>query len=228
MPSRCTLSTTGYAACWPLGARATNADSSRRNVDPLLHEYGRPGADRREDGVGLALVLDEPDPLAVVPAARGLDDDREARALGGEAHDLGRLGRRRRAAGTAPPARPSRRRMTTLSWACTSAPGPGRQAIPAASSASRWPVGTCSWSKVTTAQPSRPVPEYVEVGVVADGDVGDDLRGRRVCRLGEQAQRDAEGDRGLLEHPGQLARADDADDRGFHGGKRNGYPGMPR
>ena len=48
----------------------------------------------------------------------------------------------------------SRRRITALSWACTSASGPGRTATPSASSACRWSVGTCSWSKVTTPAPS--------------------------------------------------------------------------
>jgi hypothetical protein len=31
MPSSWVLATTGYAAAWPLGLRATSADSSRRN-----------------------------------------------------------------------------------------------------------------------------------------------------------------------------------------------------
>ena len=55
--------------------------------------------------------------------------------------------------GQGTPSSPSRTRITPLSWACTSAAGPGRQAMPSATRASRWPVGTCSWSKVNTSQP---------------------------------------------------------------------------
>ena len=125
-----------------------------------------------------------------------------------------------RGAGT--PSSSSRARITALSWACTRAAGPGRVATPSAASASRCPVGTCSWSNVTTAHGLAQCRSVVEVGVVADLDVGDDLGRRSVGGLGEQPQRHAEPDRRLLHHPGQLTRAHDSDHRGFHGGR--GYP----
>ena len=58
-----------------------------------------------------------------------------------------------RQAGQGTPRSVSRRRITALSWAWTSASGPGRTATPAASSSRRIAVGTCSWSNVTASQP---------------------------------------------------------------------------
>ena len=50
-----------------------------------------------------------------------------------------------------------------------------------------------------------------QVGVVADELVGDDLGGGDALGLGEQAQREAQRDRGLGHHPGELAAADDGE-----------------
>ncbi len=55
------------------------------------------------------------------------------------------------------------------------------------------------------------LPERREVGVVADQLVGDDLGGGDALGLGEQAQREAERDRGLGHHPGQLPAPDDGE-----------------
>ena len=52
------------------------------------------------------------------------------------------------------PSSVSRRRMTSLSWACSRASGPGRTTTPSAWSSRRCSVGTCSWSKVSTSQPA--------------------------------------------------------------------------
>ena len=88
-------------------------------------------------------------PLPSYPPRVVFSDAREAEGL-----DLGDRRRRRRCAGTGTPSSSSRARITALSCACTSASGPGRTATPSPARACRCSVGTCSWSKVTTAQPS--------------------------------------------------------------------------
>ena len=67
--------------------------------------------------------------------------------------------------------------------------------MPSSSSACRCSVGTCSWSKVTTAAAVGDLAQRVEVAVVADEVVGDHLGGGDALGLGEQAQREAERDR---------------------------------
>ena len=145
MPSRCVEATTGQAATCPDGERATSADSSRRKSTRSSARMLGAGL---EGGRAVVGSVDEPDPLAVVPAAGGLQDAREA-----EAPRRRRRRRRARCAGRARPAPPAGR---------ASPPCPGRaparrdQAAlrASASSACRCSVGTCSWSKVTTSQPA--------------------------------------------------------------------------
>ena len=81
MPSRCTVSTTGHAAPWPNGERATSAASSRRIVDAFL--------DQNTDALGeiaarefarLVHIADQQHTAAVVAAARRLEHDRFADA----------------------------------------------------------------------------------------------------------------------------------------------------
>ena len=98
-----------------------------------------------------------------------------------------------------------------------SARGPGLQAWPSATSWSRWLVGTCSWSKVTTVAAIGPPAEGLEVAVVAHLRRRNDLGSGGVARLREQPERYAEPHRRLLHHPGQLAGTDDADDGSLHG-----------
>ena len=87
------------------------------------------------------------------------------------------------------------------------------------------PVGTCSWSKVTTSQcwaKSRTAPD---VGVVPDRRRGDDERGRGDVGLGEDAEGEAQLGGRTGTHPGELAAADDADDGEAPGGSgRRGHP----
>ena len=192
------------------GARATSADSSRTKSTRSSARTAMPAGASRGRAGRLARRTDGPDALAVVPAARGLEDDREAADRLGERDDVRGVGDDRACAGSGTPSSSSRRRITALSCAWTRAPGPGRAAMPSAASASRRPVGTCSWSNVTTAQPSAHAAAS-RVGVVADLGVGDDLGRRPVGGLGEQPQRDTQGDRRLLHHPGELAGADDTD-----------------
>ena len=59
-------------------------------------------------------------------------------------------------------------------------------------------------------------PQHVEVAVVADHVVGDHLRGGDALGLGEQPQRQGQGDGRLRHHPGELAAAD----HGQHGSAR--------
>ena len=76
-------------------------------------------------GAHSAGVRDEPDALAVVPAARRLQDAGEAE-VDDLLHALHDAPPRQRGADPA-----SASRITTLSWAWTSASGPGRTAVPA-------------------------------------------------------------------------------------------------
>ena len=178
----------------------------------------RPGAGRRSPrprangSAQSSASRHEPDALAVVPAPRRLEHAREAERL-----DVGQRGRRARCAGTGRRARRA---------APASRPCPGRAPAPPgrAGQRARRPraragarSGTCSWSKVTTAQPSVDLTQRVEVAVVADQLVGDHLRGRDALGLGEQPQREPERDRGLRHHPGQLAAADHGEGGGGRG-----------
>ena len=172
------------------GLRATSAESSRRKSTRSSASSGTPvragGSNALRAVVGRR---DEPDPLAVVPAARGLEDARAGRTP----RRPRRRRRRPRCAGTGAPSSASRARITALSWAWTSASGPGpdgdARPLP---SACRCSVGTCSWSKVTTCAPAGDLPQRLEVAVVADQRVGDDLRRRDALGLGQQPQRDAQ------------------------------------
>ena len=93
-------------------------------------------------------------------------------------------------------------------------------------SASSTSAGTCSWSKVTTSQPPGEVEDGRDVGVVTHRRGGDDEGGRGDLGLGEHAERDPELGRRAGAHPGELAAADDADDREATGSAgRGGSPG---
>ena len=209
MPSRCTVSTTGHAAPCPNGERATSAASSRTIATCSSASSG--GAGGEYVGRAVGRVVDDPDALAVVAAAGRLEHDRPA-DLGRERGEVGRRARPAPSAGTACPARPAAARIAALSCAKRSAAEPGRTATPSAASAAMCSFGTCSWSKVTTSQPTREGAQVVQRAVVADHDVRRDERGAVVGRVGEDAQRLAEGDRGLVGHPRELAGAHHADD----------------
>ncbi|GAA3130444.1 hypothetical protein GCM10020001_060510 [Nonomuraea salmonea] len=59
----------------------------------------------------------------------------------------------------------------------------------------------------------RERPEHLKIAIVSDARVDDDP-GRALLRsVGQHPQLDTERDGGRLRHPGELARADDADDR---------------
>ena len=113
--------------------------------------------------------------------------------------------------GTGTPSAVSRRRITSLSCACSSASGPGRTVTPASTSARRCSCGTPSWSKVTAAVPTAKARIAARSRAVRDvaADQGGGLAG---CGR-EHPQRLPERDRGLVRHAGQLACADHAHDR---------------
>ena len=120
--------------------------------------------------------------------------------------DLGERAARRR------PSSASRRRITSLSCACSSASGPGCTVTPSATSARRCSCGTCSWSKVTAAQPRANARNAARSVGAPWPDVRGDLRRRVAAARGEHPQRLPERDRGLMRHAGQLPGADHADD----------------
>ena len=60
-------------------------------------------------------------------------------------------------------------------------------------------------------------PQGVEVAVVADHDLGRGQRRGVVGGLGQHPQPDAQGDAGLVRHPGQLASSDDSHHREIGG-----------
>ena len=127
--------------------------SSRRERHPLLGQQVRRAGDSKRRGAVRRLVDDPARPCR-----------RTRRAVVFRTHRPVRPRRRTRPAARARPRaaararhaerRQSRSRITTLSWACTSASGPGRTASAVGSSACRCSVGTCSWSKVSTSHPS--------------------------------------------------------------------------
>ncbi len=206
MPSRWVEATTGHAATWPEGERATRAESSRRKSRaPRPGSSGparRPARRRRRP------------PRRWRRTTRPC---RRTRPASSSARTAARTPRPRRArprprcAGTGPSA-PSFSRITALSWACTRASGPGRTGS-VASSACRCSVGTCSWSKVTTAQPAVTSCRWGGPCSHRPGGPGH-LRGADAGRLGQQAQGYAESGGRLGHHPGQLAATDHGDRRG--------------
>ena len=196
------------------GDRATSADSSRRKSTCSSASIRTPVRRRgRERGGARAGVADDPDALAVVAAARGLEHAREAAtdsATASTSLDAPRCrGQRDAELGRAVA------RITRLVLRVHERLGSGsarRRPRPRARAGAA--VGTCSWSKVTTAQPSATEPQGVEVAVVAHRRVADHL-GRGDARgLGEQPQREAERDGRLGHHPCQLATTDDGDEAG--------------
>ena len=223
IPSVCTVSTTGHAAAWPEGLRATRTASSRPNATrssrstPSASGPGRPSLGepvRQVRGAG---------------ARRGRPCRRSRRA--GVLATTGQPDRRRRRSSTSAPtvrrrpprARDARSRPAARAWpAC-----PGRTSAPPARGAARRrrppaprarPAGTCSWSKVTTSQRRANARTVSRSVCEPTGDDGTTRAADASVGLGEDAQLDAELDGRALHHPGQLAAADHADHREPAGG----------
>ena len=124
MPSRCTVCTTGHAAPWPNGDRATSADSSRRIVTRLLDQHGDAvGQIPAGRLAGLGHVACQRHAAAVVAAADGLDHERRRPIRAANVVDVVDATSRRRTAAPARRAPPA----AAASPAC-----PGRGSAPAA------------------------------------------------------------------------------------------------
>jgi len=157
---------------------------------------------------------DHEDALAVVPAARRLENDRPA-DLGSEAVDLVRrrhapvAGRRRAELGEPLPH--------------------GSLVLGEQQGMRTWPTGVPLGAQrrqvlgrhmLVVEGDDRAVarhsPQVVEVAVIADDRVADDLGSRDVRSFDQHPQGDAERDRGRLHHAGELTTADDCDARSAH------------
>ena len=130
-----------------------------------------------------------------------------------------------RLTGHGAPSAVSRSRMIALSWACTSAAGPGPD-----HHAGRLQIAQQTGRHVLVVEGDHVAAggegAYgLGVGVVPHRDVVHD-RGRRDVRaLGQQPDVDAQPDRRRVHHPGQLAAADDADgERTRTGAARHTHP----
>ena len=206
MPSRCTVSTTGHAAPWPNGDRATSAASSRRIATRSSTRTGIPSArlraaKSRASSRSRANSTPRPSyPPRAVLSTIGWPMRRTPPARRGRSP--------RRSAESAPRWPPAAVRITNLSWAWISASGGGATLTPSATSFSSSSVGTCSWSKVNACGALGRAAKRVEVGVRTDHHVGCDLCRRIVGCDGQHTQRLPERDRGLMRHPGQLSAAD--------------------
>ena len=121
MPSRWVDSTTGYAAAWPLGERATRAESSRRkstSSSASTSHAGRRGG-VEGDSAHSSAVRTTHTPLPSYPPRVVLRTHGKPNASTSAVEVTSAL----RGHGT--PSSASRARITPLSWACTSASGPG-------------------------------------------------------------------------------------------------------
>ena len=188
-------------------------------VDQLLGQQpdarGGRGVERLDALVGGA---HEPDALAVVAAAHGLQDAGEAEFL-----DVGdRRHRRVPRAGDAQLVEPGPHDPLVLG--VDERLRPGAYGEPVGLERVQVLGGDVLVVEGDHRTPLGDPAERVEVGVVADQVVGDDLGRRDSLRLGEQPQRQPEGDRRLRHHPGELATADD----GEGGGERLGHGEKPR
>ena len=206
MPSSWVEATTGYAAAWPLGERATRAESSRRKSTSSSASTSHAGGGGGVEG-DLRLVegADHPDALAVVAAAGGLEDARQAEGLdlGGRGDD-GVAGARHVELGE-----PATHHGLVLGVDERARPGSYGD-----------PVGLERVQVrgrhvlVVERDHARALGDPAQrrqVGVVTDELVGDHLGGGDALGLGQQAQRQPQRDRGLGHHPGQLAAPDDGE-----------------
>ena len=157
IPSDCTVCTTGHAAPWPNGERATSAASSRTIGTSSSASSTVPAAAAAAitSAADAGLVTTHtplpsyPPRMALRISGQPVRVAKSASAWAGSAA-TDRSSQR----GTGTPSSPSRVRMTALSCACRSAPGPGYTVTPSATNASTCSAGTCSWSKVITSHPA--------------------------------------------------------------------------
>ena len=137
IPPSCTVSTTGYTATWPNGDRATRTASSRRSGT-------RSSTMNSTSGSGSSRSTNQT-PRPSYPPRTAFTTTGHPKAAASI------VGAQR---GTGTPSAPSRSRIARLSCTYRSGPGPGATVYPSATSALTCSRGTCSWSNVTTSQPS--------------------------------------------------------------------------
>ncbi len=121
MPSRWVEATTGHAATWPEGERATRAESSRRKSTRSSARIVRPcSAACAKTSAASSAVATNHTPLPSYPprVVFSTHGSPNASTSAGEATTALR--------GHGTPSAPSFSRITALSWACTRASGPGR------------------------------------------------------------------------------------------------------
>ena len=205
MPSRCVEATTGQAATCPDGERATRAESSRRKS--TRSSARMLGAGLEGGGTVLGSV-DEPDALAVVPAARGLQDARASpkRDSTSATEETSAL----RGQGTPSSARRGPHHALVLGVHQRVGPGPHGQVRLERVQVVGGHVLVVEGDHLAA---GGDLAQRGQVGVVAHHVVGDHLGCAHPGRLGEQPQRDAQRRGGFGHHPGQLAATDHGHDR---------------
>ncbi len=180
MPSCCTVSTTGHAATCPYGDRATTAASSRTSGTRSSTISAVPEA---SSSAASATSPTTQTPLPSYPPRVAFTTTGQPTSAPNRSRSAADSTGAQR--GTGAPSAVSRSRMTRLSWACTSASGPGSTFTPSAASARRCSVGTCSWSNVTTSQPSAKRRSASRSVCCPCCTIGGD-QGRTVVRIGRE------------------------------------------
>jgi hypothetical protein len=139
MPSFCTVSTTGYAATWPNGERATSAASSRRSGTRSSTISGVPVATRSAAAAESSSIQT---PRPSYPPLVALATTGQPTSAAKSTISAAVVIRRQR--GTGAPSAASRSRISPLSWANSNAEEPGKTLTPSSSRARMCEPGTCS------------------------------------------------------------------------------------
>ncbi|GGX36019.1 hypothetical protein GCM10010353_58850 [Streptomyces chryseus] len=202
-------------------------DDVRRQLpyefDLLLREDRDAGF---EGLLGVLLVAYEPDALAVVAAAHGLEDHREAAGLGGE-------GRRVRRVAHDAVARARRSDLRELRSHDALVLGVHQCVGPRADGdAVRFQGPQVLGRDVLVIEgdhvaAAREGAQRVQIAVVADDDVADDLGRRVLGGVTEELESDAEGDARLVGHTGELTATDHADYGERHSSRVSAGPALP-
>ena len=196
----------GTTAPWPLGDRATSTASSRSNA---TYSSAISGDAVGQHGRGLGGGLAHPHALAVVAAADRLEHDRPAsRPRTPRRRRWSRTGANR---GQAMPSPVSRSRIASLSWVYRE-----RRCGRAGPDAGALERGQVRAGHVLVVERDHVAPgrERGNISQASDSPQpipAADLGGALLRRAGQHPEADAEADRGLAGHPGELAAAYHAD-----------------
>lgn len=229
-PPTCWDSTTGYATAWPCGERTTFAASSRTKSTFSSASTGTAGAE------GLGRLLQgayEPDPLAVVAAADGLQDHRKTVALGAGREALGREGGDVGDVAHDPvPWAGHAERVElgahhTLVLGVHERVGARTDGNAVRLQGTQMLAGHMFVIEGDHIAAPREVTQRVEVAVVADDDIADHLRRGILRGVTEELEPDAERDARLVCHTSELTPADHADYRERHAPRVSATPRRP-